>query len=960
MSLGRWAVVDIETTGTDPDFDDIIDVGFLCFEETRLVEKYSSLVHYSGKLSRFVRKLTGISQNDLRRAPSQREVGLRMGSLADHRIVAHNAGFEQSFLDPLFDSTGIRGQRYEDSLPYLALLRPAMGSLALERFLLDWKIADSEAHRGMEDALSLLKVLLVATLAIKDDPAFEARMHELFGKHGLADYWFYRFFSLGQEDLMFIADQIGFCPYEAVPLCGGASGGEGGGQPTPGVFSIEFSGEKLKDIYDSDEIRRCFDGFQKRRSQVEFSMRLGRAFKNRTHALVQAPTGTGKTFGYLVPSVLFALGEGGQVLVSTATKALQRQIMEKEVPQIRRLLGLDGDRLRIQRLVGSKNHLCELLFRESLREGTPVGTGDFEERLTDMFFDVLFCHNSRVRPEERIGAGDLPFVLNKRLAPFSARRRAALVDFRSCIGHKCPFRHDCSYISDLREAKDADIIVGNHSLTFSWPRGFARPGYIVFDEAHRIEEEATSAYALEVDAASVEALLGQLRDATGLGPLFFILSCGEGPLASDEPSAAIDEIKEKSRAVAGLLGSIVPTLAESVELYFKKMAKNYTDIYWNELPMVQRGGGELAGSLLESFGTIKDTVVGFYEFLSPFLVALEDKEGFGEKYAVAAANFEAFMGTLEDVKEGLRICLEGGEGFCRAIRFHGQKGYSLYAAPVDIGRFVHDDILEASESVFLTSATLGNAKGDRGVRGIEWLTGYGYAEPSRRFKGGFFFDPVYDYADRARVYLCDDVPPLYGDSFVADVLGPVVSMVRQTSGGALFLFSAKKRFREGVEYLLDALGGELPVFVQGMGVGVVEEFRRSKNGVLVGMEAFGQGIDVAGEALRFLFVDKIPERRRDLATGRRQDFYGRHIGDAFVDYYLSYRARILQQKLGRLIRSEDDYGGAIVVDSRTAGWKGRTMDQFLRLMEPYRIRRAPLAEACSGIGDFLSHSRWGS
>ena len=119
------------------------------------------------------------------------------------------------------------------------------------------------------------------------------------------------------------------------------------------------------------------------------------------------------------------------------------------------------------------------------------------------------------------------------------------------------------------------------------------------------------------------------------------------------------------------------------------------------------------------------------------------------------------------------------------------------------------------------------------------------------------------------------------------------------------------------------------------------------------MESFGEGIDIPGDSLQFIFIDKIPDLRMDQVINDRRDFYEQNIGNEFTDYYLGHRTRSLHQKLGRLIRRESDFGGVIVVDSRIKRWKGKTLEKLYRLMEPYKINRAPLEQACNEVVSFI-------
>jgi ATP-dependent DNA helicase DinG len=161
------------------------------------------------------------------------------------------------------------------------------------------------------------------------------------------------------------------------------------------------------------------------------------------------------------------------------------------------------------------------------------------------------------------------------------------------------------------------------------------------------------------------------------------------------------------------------------------------------------------------------------------------------------------------------------------------------------------------------------------------------------------------------------------------------------------------RFEQAREWLLKEFEAKLPIYIQGMGSNVVEEFKRAPNGILLGMEAFGEGIDIPGDDLQFLLVDKIPDLRQDLVIQARRDFYEKNFGNEFYDYFMAHRTRSLHQKIGRLIRRSSDRGGAIIVDSRIKSWKGNTLNKFKQLMLPYQIDFKSMEQAVDEIKSFL-------
>ncbi len=966
-ALGRWAVIDVETSGADFSYDQVIDLGFLEFEGTKLVKKYSSLVQCPNELSSFIQKLTGITPKMLTKAPTWREVEKELQELFGAKLIAHNSDFEEGFLKKSFDKIddGSPREEYCDTLLFLGLLFPEFSSLKLEHFIQDWKIAETETHRGYEDSLDLLKVVLVASKLTKMDKAFTGLLHiQLMEKKILRDeFWLMNFLRLSEDELYEISAQIDF----NLDLHAEHAKAQIWARRFPEIvkapvlkknFSVEFSGSNIKEIFSNEEkIRELFPLYKKRQAQIDLALKAGQALKNNIHSLIQAPTGTGKTFGYLIPAVLFSLEEKKPVLVATGTKTLQHQAFNKDVPQVREFLGLSEDEMKIKLLVGSNNHLCEALFRQEESENSLLGYAqDFKDAYTSLYFEMVFFHNARMKSSEKLIRDDLPYVLKRKIEPLLKREREIAVDFRSCSGQNCPFKNNCSYITGLREAREANIIIGNHSLMFSWPKGMPRPLHIVVDEAHKIEDEATKAFSLEIDQKTFEVFIANLQHLQGIGSLFYLLAQNE--VTAGESSEVIKTLREETlRAHQMLLDHLTP-LSEKMSLYFKRMPK-YTEIFWNELPMINRETHKesLAQAILNSLESVSYILQTYMNHLLPYSGRFDVKNLKSENEIIAFTRFESFFSQLSDYVLTFDILLKDSANSCRSMKYLEADGYLFSSAPVDVGRIVSDQLLKTSASVIFTSATLANGTGDTGAKGIEWATGYAYLEPEKRFKSGTYLPFTFDYKKNTKVFLCDDGPSLYQSNFVEHHLKIIKPLIQKLGGRTLLLFSAKSRFEIAREILLKEFEGQIPLFIQGMGTSVVEDFKRSGSGILLGMESFGEGIDIPGDALQFIFIDKVPDLRMDLVINERRDFFEAQLGNEFTDYYLAHRTRSLHQKLGRLLRTEADFGGVIIVDNRVKSWKGKTMEKLVKLMEPYNLERASTAEACVAIEEFiLSHS----
>src|SRR5690606_22259233 len=210
-----------------------------------------------------------------------------------------------------------------------------------------------------------LKVMLTITSLSYFETEKRMKLKEVMMSFNEEDFWFKKFFFLSQEELSDIAFEIDFNLEKTVEDYRISRVKEEKKTIVGGGFSLEFNGQNLQKILrDESSVKKVLPYYRYREAQESLSLRVGQAFKNKIHALIQAPTGTGKTMGYLLPSLLFSMQESERCLIATGTKTLQDQALAKDIPQVKNLLGL-GDETKVVRLVGSNNHLCELIFREN-------------------------------------------------------------------------------------------------------------------------------------------------------------------------------------------------------------------------------------------------------------------------------------------------------------------------------------------------------------------------------------------------------------------------------------------------------------------------------------------------------------------------------------------------------------------------------------------------------------------
>ena len=937
MSLGKWTVIDIETTGIHPGSDDIIDIGFLQFEGTTLIKTFSSLVHSEQILSPFIVKLTGINQEMVLKAPAARKVFPELYELSNHTCLAHNAGFEESFLSPVFQSNEQRTEvRYADSMWYLSLLFPERSHLSLENFIQSFEIAQKEEHRGLADSRDLLKVMLYATYSTHQDKKRDFKLKAVFDTFA-EDFWFKHFYFLSDSDLIHIAEQIDFNLTIKQSSKVETAMVDNGDYP-----SRVFSKENLENFYKDEKYQKKINPFyQFRKNQLEMTLKVGQSFKNKIHALIQAPTGTGKTMGYLVPATFWSLNEKKKVLIATGTKALQEQMMTKDIPELKATLGLND--FKIVRLIGSQNHLCELIFRQQLEENSLLTKINEQEQLANSYLEMFFFFNETHENHQKLTREDIPYVLKKTNDFLREKEMSLGVDFRTCVGPKCPLAASCSYMQGLIEAKKADMIIGNHALMLRWPKSLEKPESIIVDEAHRIESEATQHFSLEISEQTFDSLLKIWSN--GYGALYYLLS-----------RHSINEeryfsIRANAQDYLSRIKDHFSPLKVLVESFFKKSPR-YQVEHDNEVPF-PKSQDELSSSIVNHLKSMdyvfKLALSDIYPWYEMFGKEKDKDEGFMKAWVT----FESMMVMMEHHAEVLKDLLEPRQNWCQTMHYSESNGFFFQTSPVDVGQLIYENVLKAAESVVFTSATLANAQGDMGMMSIEWMTGYYQVESQKRFKTGTFLSPQFDYAHKAKVFLATDLPPMNDPQFVVKLIDKTSPSIEILGGRTLYLFSSKYRFEMAAQLLLKKFEGKIPLFVQGMGKSVIEEFKKSPSGILIGMESFGEGIDIPGDKLQLIIIDKVPDLRMDLVIQARREFFADKFGNEFQDYFLSHRARSLHQKFGRLLRRESDIGGILLVDQRLTKWKGSTMKSFFKLLEPYQLEIESTEESMSQLVDFI-------
>ena len=661
-------------------------------------------------------------------------------------------------------------------------------------------------------------------------------------------------------------------------------------------------------LSDAGPVARAMPGFEPREGQRRMAVAVAGAIEDGGTLLAEAGTGTGKTLAYLIPAIL----SRQRALVSTGTKNLQEQVFFKDIPSLRQAIGVGFTATLMK---GRSNYLC--LHRwEQYRDAVEGNTGT-SGRLIDVgdhvFLPVIDQWVSGTRTGDRAELRDLPEDL-----PLWKEISA---DADTCLGTDCPRYGDCFLTLMRQRAAESDVVIVNHHLLCA-DAAVRQSAYgevipscptLVVDEAHQLEDVATQYFGISFSNFRVDDFI---RDAERL------LTRASLPIEQIEDAArALARITERTAAffaVLSVAGMRVSSVSEARARYTGEQMADCAE-----------EGLTLASALeeLERALAVRDSGFGVRDSGSG--IRDSKSEGSGSVFDEGTEEATASIARrARDLRQDLRFLLRGDdESFVYYLEHRG-LGTFLRASPVDVSRIVRDALFDRFRTVVLTSATLAvegsfdYIKGRLGIASAEELH-----VPSE-----------FNYAQQALLYLPRRMPPPKSASFAEAVARETVALLTRSRGRAFVLFTSYRILRT-VQPLVE-MALPYPILVQGTAPrsALIEEFRSTKNAVLLATSSFWQGVDVVGDSLSCVVIDKLPfASPGDPVTSARIDAINARGGDAFAEYQVPLAILSLQQGLGRLIRHRSDRGVLAVLDPRlaTMGYGRR----FLAALPPAPVTR---------------------
>jgi ATP-dependent DNA helicase DinG len=633
--------------------------------------------------------------------------------------------------------------------------------------------------------------------------------------------------------------------------------------------------------------------FEARAGQVKMAAAVAGVFQDGGVLLAEAGTGTGKTLAYLVPAIL----SRERFLVSTGTKNLQEQIYFKDIPALREALGIPFTATYMK---GRANYLCVHKLDQLTDGAGPTGH--------DVFLPIVHKWSKRTETGDRAELQDLP----EDLAFWNEVSATA----ETCLGTECPRFEECFVTRMRQRAAESDVVIVNHHLLFADAAvrqnafGEVIPAFsrAILDEAHQLEDVATQYFGYSVSTYRVEELARDVERMVAAGGV-------EDRTAKVEMAKAIERLRDHARA------------------------------FFNEVALALRGGGrarseERVRATSASLGQVLDAaahLTGALDIIEANLALLRKPAADEHEKASTTEDAATLARRAGQLRDDLRFLLGGGdEDYVYFVEFRG-RGTFLRASPIDVSSIVRELLLDRMKTTVMTSATL-TVDGSFGY--LRARLGIGHAGEVR-------LPSEFDFRRQAILYLPPKMPDPRSDTFAVAASREVVEILKRTHGRAFVLFTSYATMR-AVQAMAE-MTLDYPIFAQGTAPRsqLLNQFRGTPHAVLFATSSFWQGVDVVGEALSCVIVDKLPfASPGDPITAARIEQIRARGGDPFAEYQVPLAILALQQGLGRLIRHRRDRGVLAVLDPRlrTMGYGRR----FVASLPP-----APIVHDLAAIAAFF-------
>ncbi len=925
--------IDIETTGLDEDRDAVIEIGAVKFNGKRVIEEYATLLNPGRTIPDYITALTHIDNAMVRNAPRLREIESELAEfVGDAPILGHNIKFDIGFLR----KAGLFPYHQTiDTYELASALMPSASRYNLGALGQQLGVPLPATHRALDDA-RVAHACYVKLLDMASELPAET-LEEIVRLSESVDWDAGWVFGLALD----LRLKAGLRPKPGPaarqtlrPELDAAR--ENFSPPKKNEEPLPLDPEEVAAILEhGGPFSRYFESYEHRPEQVEMLKAVTRALSQGRSLMVEAGTGTGKSFAYLIPAALFAVQNNTRVVISTNTINLQDQLIKKDAPDLQAALGLD---VRAAVLKGRSNYLCPRKFEYLRKNGARNAA---EMRVLSKLLVWRLSNDSGDRNEINLTGPAEREIWNR----LSAEDDACTAE--TCLGR---MGGSCAYYRAKQAALNSHLLIVNHALLLSdaATKGNVLPeyDYVVIDEAHHMENAVTNALSFRLTQADMERMFDEL-----------------GGSSSGLLGRALTETHSLLRpSDFGLLGQKSKRAADQT-LRLQQMTKEFFKIV-GDFAAMQREGQPASGYAWQMRITPAarslpgwDTVEIMWEQISETMSLLlktmdEIYKALSDLYAEGREELEDVMGSLssllrrmseaEAAASGMIHKPSDGQIYWIEVNPRGDK-LSLNAAPLRVGPLVEEHLWNQKASVVMTSATL-TARGD---------FSYIMNTLNAREADVLSLGSPFDYESSALLYVANDMPEPNAPNYQQILDRTLIATAKATGGRMLVLFTSYAALKKTAQAVSAPLAREeIYVLEQNEGSAanaLLESFKSADRAVLLGTRSFWEGVDVPGEALSIVVITKLPFGvPSDPIIAARSELYE----DPFNEYYLPEAILKFRQGFGRLIRSAADRGVAAILDRRVLTKSYGRM--FLESLPQCTARQGPAANLPKMASDWLA------
>jgi predicted DnaQ family exonuclease/DinG family helicase len=922
-----YVAIDLEFTGFDTERDDIIEIGMVKFRGSEILETFSSLVNPRREIPYKIEQLSGICQADLDQAPSLRSLmGQVLTFAKNFPVVGHNVETDLRFLQ----HRGLLGNNIAiDTFELASILVPEANRYSLASLTERLGISLEQNHRALPDAMATKDLFLaLVERACQTDGTIIQEIARL--AQG-TDWGLKEFFRdilteqqerRGPSSLEHHQDER---PHLSIP------GFDAEDWPAlePSKTIVPLNVDELRALISpGGPFARAFPGYEHRAQQVDMLEGVALAFNTPSHLLVEAGTGTGKSLAYLLPAISFAVQNGQRVVISSNTINLQDQLQHKDVPDLQRILGLPFNAAVLK---GRSNYVC-LRRLTTLRRSRQLDI-DGTRVLAKVLIWLRVTHT-----------GDRAelLLLNTETAIWSEIEASS----ETCLGERCPFLQTgrCYFYRAKARAERAHLVIVNHALLLSdlvlENRILPEYKYLIIDEAHHLEEQATDQFGFEAGRRDIYSLLVSLSH-----------------MESGTPAGLLAQVPMLFQA-EGISNSIRAAMATQIQQLQEEIDTAQHRVYevFNTLDVFLNQHASSSGrqepyeqniSVHSGLRTQPDWTaveIAWENFSAPMSAIVRGLERLLTAIdSISVAESDARDDLSQDIRAHQQRVMQMWTGMTRVLMepeeeeiywfsiSRRDQEITLHGAPLQVATLLRDKLFNQKDCVVLTSATLRTENSFHFIK-----QRLGLEDPVE-----LALDSPFHFETAVLLYVPKDVPEPNEPFYQKTVEQALIELARATEGRMLVLFTSNSQLNATYRAIQRPLD-EDSIVVYGQGIDgsrrqILDNFRATPRAVLLGTRSFWEGVDVVGQALSCLVIARLPFAvpTDPVLSARALTFE-----DPFNQYYLPDSILRFRQGFGRLIRSKDDYGVVVVLDKRilTKNY-GKTI---LRSLPKCTARQGPL------------------